>query len=165
MKRKNIKITPKVFRFSSDKPTRIFPFQVISLIRPPGLPAEIADRRISRILLDCMKQLFSGYGKHKTTKKRACAQPLSFSHYLFINSPIHYLAKPPILFGKTLYNLAKLPVFAKLYRVLPKGFTFAKLYEVLPKGFTFAKLYPTFAKRFILFGKRTPEQKFVLSRM
>ena len=47
-----------------------------------------------------MKQLFSGYGKHKTTKKRACAQPLSFSHYLFINSPIHYLAKP-------LYNLAK----------------------------------------------------------
>ena len=87
MKRKNIKITPKVFRFSSDKPTRIFPFQVISLIRPPGLPAEIADRRISRILLDCMKQLFSGYGKHKTTKKRACAQPLSFSHYLFIISP------------------------------------------------------------------------------
>ena len=49
MKRKNIKITPKVFRFSSDKPTRIFPFQVISLIRPPGLPAEMADRRIWRM--------------------------------------------------------------------------------------------------------------------
>ena len=165
MKRKNIKITPKVFRFSSDKPTRIFPFQVISLIRPPGLPAEIADRRISRILLDCMKQLFSGYGKHKTTKKRACAQPLSFSHYLFINSPIHYLAKP-------LYNLAKPYTIWRNYQflpdcmgVLPKGFTFAKSYEVLPKGFTFAKLYPTFAKSFILFGKRTPEQKFVHSRM
>ena len=49
MKRKNIKNTPKVFRFSSDKPTRIFPFQVISLIRPPGLPAEMADRRIWRM--------------------------------------------------------------------------------------------------------------------
>ena len=49
MKYKNIKITPKVFCFSSDKPTRIFPFQVISLIRPPGLPAEMADRRIWRM--------------------------------------------------------------------------------------------------------------------
>ena len=46
MKYKNIKITPKVFLFSSDKPTRIFPFQVIYLIRPPGLPGKKADRRI-----------------------------------------------------------------------------------------------------------------------
>lgn len=113
-----------------------------------GLPAKTADRRISRTLLDCTKRLFSGNGK----QKKSLYSSLSFSHYLFINSPIHYLANPPILFGKTLYNLAKLPAFAKLYRVLPKGFTFAKL-------------YPTFAKSFILFGKRTPEQKFVLSRM
>ena len=120
MKRKNIKITPKVFRFSSDKPTRIFPFQVISLIRPPGLPAEIADRRISRILLDCMKQLFSGYGKHKTTKKRACAQPLSFSHYLFINSPIHYLAKP-------LYFSAKPYTIWRNYRLLPDCIGFCQI--------------------------------------
>ena len=110
--------------------------------------------------------------KAQNNQKRACAQPLSFSHYLFTVLLIYHLAKPPILFGKTLYNLAKLPAFAKLYRVLPdcmrvlpKGFTFAKSYEVLPKGFTFAKLYPAFAKRFILFGKRTPEQKFALFRM
>ena len=50
MKYKNIKITPKVFCFSSDKPTRIFPFQAISLIRPPGPPAEKADRRIWRMM-------------------------------------------------------------------------------------------------------------------
>ena len=46
---KNIKNTPKVFCFSSDKPTRIFPFQAISLIWPPGLLAEMADRRIWRM--------------------------------------------------------------------------------------------------------------------
>ena len=127
MKRKNIKITPKVFRFSSDKPTRIFPFQVISLIRPPGLPAEIADRRISRILLDCMKQLFSGYGKHKTTKKKSLRTaliifPLSFyqfSHTLFGETPIQS--------GKTLYNLAKLPVFARLYGGFAKRFHFCQI--------------------------------------
>ncbi len=33
---KKCKNASKVFRFSSDKPTRIFPFQVIFLIRPPG---------------------------------------------------------------------------------------------------------------------------------
>ena len=126
-----------------------------------GLPAKTADRRISRTLLDCMKRLFSGYEK----QKKSLYSSLSFSHYLFINSPIHYLAKP-------LYNLAKPYTIWRNYQflpdcmgVLPKGFTFAKSYEVLPKGFTFAKLYPTFAKRFKLFGKRTPEQKFALSRM
>lgn len=54
--------------------------------------------------------------------------PLSFyrfTHTLF--------GETPILFGKTLYNLAKLPAFAKLYRVLPDCM------GVLPKGFTFAK--------------------------
>jgi len=50
MKYKNIKITPKVFRFSSDKAARILPFQAIPLIRPPGLPAETADRRIWKLL-------------------------------------------------------------------------------------------------------------------
>ena len=93
--------------------------------------------------------------------------PLSFYRFTHI-----LFGETPILFGKTLYNLAKLPAFAKLYRVLPdcmgvlpKGITFAKSYEVLPKGITYAKLYPTFAKSFILFGKRTPEQKFTHSRM
>ena len=133
MKRKNIKITPKVFRFSSDKPTRIFPFQVISLIRPPGLPAEIADRRISRILLDCMKQLFSGYGKHKTTKKRACAQPLSFSHYLFINSPIHYLAKP-------LYFSAKPYTIWRNCRFLPNCIGFCQIVWGFAKLFHFCQI-------------------------
>ena len=41
---KKCKITPKVFRFSSD-----IPFHVISLIRPPGLPGKKADRRIWRM--------------------------------------------------------------------------------------------------------------------
>ena len=50
MKYKNIKITPKVFCFSSDSPACIFPFQVISLIRPPDLPAEMVDRRIWRMI-------------------------------------------------------------------------------------------------------------------
>ena len=91
---------------------------------------------------------------------RLIISPLSFyqfSHTLF--------SETPILFGKTLYNLAKLPGFARLYGGLPKGITFAKSYEVLPKGITYAKLYLTFAKSFILFGKRTPEQKFSHSQM
>ena len=126
-----------------------------------GLPAKTADRRISRTLLDCMKRLFSGYEK----QKKSLYSSLSFSHYLFINSPIHYLAKP-------LYFSAKPYTIWRNYRllpdctgVLPNCFTFAKSYEVLPKGFTFAKLYPTFAKRFKLFGKRTSEQKFTRFRM
>lgn len=101
-------------------------------------------------------------------KKRACTAPFS----RFIIFPLFLYRFTHISFGKTLYNLAKLPTFAKLYRVLPdcmgvlpKGITFAKSYEVLPKGITFAKLYPTFAKRFILFGESTPEQKFTHSRM
>ena len=121
-----------------------------------GLPAKTADRRISRTLLDCMKRLFSGYENFTA--------PYHFP-IIFLSILSYTIWRPPILFGKTLYNLAKLSLFAKLYRVLPDCFTFAKSYEVLPKGFTFAKLYPTFAKSFILFGKRTPEQKFAHSRM
>ena len=63
MKYKNIKITPKVFRFSSDKPTRILPFQAISLIRPPGLPAEMADRRIWRMKAIVRQLAFVYYPK------------------------------------------------------------------------------------------------------
>ena len=74
MKRKNIKITPKVFRFSSDKPTRIFPFQVISLIRPPGLPAEKADRRIWRMMAIVRRFVFCRVHKYL------------FSHTLLIMS-------------------------------------------------------------------------------
>ena len=136
-----------------------------------GLPAKTTDRRISRTLLDCTKRLFSGNEKNKTTKKRAYTALIIYPLYFYRFTHISF-DETPILFGKTLYNLAKLPAFARLYRVLPdcmwvlpKGFTFAKSYEVLPKGFTFAKLYPTFAKSFILFGKRTPEQKFAHSRM
>ena len=36
----------KFFAFRPISSTRIFPFQAIPLIRPPGLPAETADRRI-----------------------------------------------------------------------------------------------------------------------
>ena len=111
----------------------------------------------------------------KTWKKDCQNSPFSY----FIIFPLSFyqlsnalFGETPILFGKTLYNLAKLPTFAKWYRVLPdctgvlpNGITFAKSYEVLPKGFTYAKLYLTFAKSFILFGKRTPEQKFTNSRM
>lgn len=121
------------------------------------MPAKTADRRISRTLLDCTKRLFSGNEKNKTTKKRAYTALIIFPLYFYRYTHISF-GETPILFGKTLYNLAKLSAFAKL-------FTFAKSYEVLPKGLTFAKLYPTFAKRFKLFGKRTPEQKFALSRM
>ena len=98
--------------------------------------------------------------------------PLAILRTALITFPLYFyrfnhisFGETPILFGKTLYNLAKLSGFARLYGVLPNCFTFAKSYEVLPEGFTFAKLYPTFAKSFILFGKRTPEQKFVHSRM
>ena len=129
-----------------------------------GLPAKTTDRRISRTLLDCTKRLFSGNEKNKTTKKRAYTALIIFPLYFYRYTHISF-GETPILFGKTLYNLAKLSGFARLYGVLPNCFTFAKSYEVLPKGFTFAKLYPTFAKSFILFGKRTPEQKFALFRM
>ena len=123
---------------------------------------KITDSRISCLLSYSMKWLFSGNEKLKTTPKRAFVAPYHFPFSFYRYTHISF-SETPILFGKTLYNLAKLPGFAKLYRVLPKGFTFAKSYEVLPKGFTFAKLYPTFAKRFILFGERTPEHKFTHS--
>ena len=86
-----------------------------------GLPAKTADRRISRTLLDCMKRLFSGYEK----QKKSLYSSLSFSHYLFINSPIHYLAKP-IQFGET-------TAFAKLYG------SFAKLFSLLPNRMRFCQ--------------------------
>ncbi len=67
---------------------------------------------------DCTKRLFGGMGSTKQPKKGPLHPliifPLSFyqfSHTLF--------GETPILFGKTLYNLAKLSTFAKLYRVLP----------------------------------------------
>ena len=86
-----------------------------------GLPAKTADRRISRTLLDCMKRLFSGYEK----QRKSLYSSLSFSHYLFINSPIHYLAKP-IQFGET-------TAFAKLYG------SFAKLFSLLPNRMRFCQ--------------------------
>ena len=110
--------------------------------------------------------------KSSKQPKKEPLQPLIIYALSFYHFTHTLFGETFILFGKTLYNLAKLPTFAKLYRVLPdctgvlpNGFTFAKSYEVLPKGITYAKLYPTFAKSFILFGKRTPEQRFTLSRM
>ena len=85
-----------------------------------GLPAKTADRRISRTLLDCMKRLFSGYEK----QKKSLYSSLSFSHYLFINSPIHYLAKP-IQFGET-------TAFARLYR-------FCQIVSLLPNRMRFCQ--------------------------
>ncbi|MDE6761927.1 MAG: helix-turn-helix transcriptional regulator [Lachnospiraceae bacterium] len=48
-------------------------------------------QKISCILLDCIKRLFSGNEKHKTTKKSY----LSFFHFFFTVLLIHYLAKLP----------------------------------------------------------------------
>ena len=132
MKRKNIKITPKVFRFSSDKPTRIFPFQVISLIRPPGLPAEIADRRISRTLLDCTKRLFFGNEKHKRTAETAL-----FSYYqLFIK----FLPLYSYTITKTAYTITETLILSRkltgsfrvCIRVLPASIDFCVIVQQFP---------------------------------
>ena len=80
------------------------------------MPAKTADRRISRTLLDCMKRLFSGNEK----QKKSLYSSLSFSHYLFINSPIHYLAKP-------LYFSAKPYTIWRNYRLLPDCIGFCQI--------------------------------------
>ena len=60
--------------------------------------------------------------------------PLSFyrfTHTLF--------GETPILFGKTLYNLAKLSLFAKLYRVLPDCMGFCQIVSLLPNRMRFCQ--------------------------
>ena len=105
-----------------------------------GLPAKTADRRISRILLDCMKWLFSGYGKHKTTKKEP-TQPLSFSHYIFTVLLIYHLTKP-------LYFSAKPYTIWRNYRLLPNFIGFCQIVWGFAKLFHFCQIVWGFAKRF-----------------
>ena len=95
-----------------------------------GLPAKTADRRISRTLLDCMKRLFSGYENFTA--------PYHFP-IIFLSILSYTIWCPPILFGKTLYNLAKLSLFAKLYGVLPDCMGFCQIVSLLPNRMRFCQ--------------------------
>ncbi len=76
--------------------------------------------------------------KHKTTKKRAFTAPYHFP--IIFLSILHTLfGETPILFGKTLYNLAKLSLFAKLYRVLPDCMGFCQIVSLLPNRMRFCQ--------------------------
>ena len=50
----------------------------------------IIPQKFSRILLDCMKRLFSGYRKHKTTKKEPTQLPIAIpaTRILPLTSPL-----------------------------------------------------------------------------
>ena len=86
----------------------------------------------------------------KTWKKDCQNSPFSY----FIIFPLSFyqlsntlFGETPILFGKTLYNLAKLQAFAKLYRVLPNciGFCqivwgFCQMVSLLPNRMRFCQM-------------------------
>ena len=56
--------------------------------------------KISRILLDCMKRLFSGNKKHKMTKKGTCKVPYHF-FIIFLSILPCTIGQNPILFDGT----------------------------------------------------------------